>query len=65
MVVDQKDLATNVEAVDQGSSEAILGRSDADLPEKRELDLDEILPKRRFQHRPLSHAVLPRRHGPG
>ena len=43
---DKSDLLADVEAVDDGSGEAVLGRSETDLLEKRAFDIDNNVEKR-------------------
>ena len=45
-VDNRKDFLADVEAVNNGPGEALLGRSETDLMEKRGLDIDTIMEKR-------------------
>lgn len=58
VVNDKKDLATDIEAVDSGSGEAILGRSATNLLEKRDLDINNITKKRQDEGSTASFEPL-------
>ena len=64
MLTDRKDvnaetnLASDVEAVDDGFGKAIPGKDEADLPEKRGLSINDVVEKRQDEGSTASFAPL-------